>query len=122
MLPTCRTLDGFAVKSNERDGVAIAELEAGVTLLVKTRHSSYRLTIIDRVRHLVLAEGGIFREPTVVRVSGATFGGSSLKVGWILVGLRVEFGLGTGQITSSPVQQVTVATPSPMSVPDERAA
>jgi hypothetical protein len=122
MLPSCRTLDGFALKSNERNGLTIETLEAGVALVVKTRHSSYRLVVLDADRHLVLAEGGIFPEPTVVQLTGATFGGSALKLGWILVGLRVEFGLGTRQITSSPVQSVAIESPSPMDACDERAA
>ena len=122
MLPSCRTLDGFARKSNERDGIALQTLDAGVAVTVKTRRSSYRLVVLDSARQLVLAEGGIFLEPTVVRVSGATFGGSTLKVGWILVGLRVEFGLGARQITSSPVQSVVIESPTPLGAHEERAA
>jgi hypothetical protein len=122
MLPSCRTLDGFALESNDRNGVSIESLQAGVTLFVKTRHSSYRLVVLDADRHLLLAEGGIFPAPTVVQLSGATFGGSTLKLGSILVGLRVEFGLGTRQITSSPVQSVAIESPSPMDERDESAA
>jgi hypothetical protein len=122
MVPSCRTLDGFARESGERKGLVITSLETGVTIVVKTRHSSYRLVVLDGARHLVLAEGGIFREPTVVHLSGATFGGSALKLGWILVGLRMEFGLGPRRITTSPVQSVTIEGHSPMEVPDQRAA
>ena len=112
MLSSCRTLDGFARESGERDGIALQTLDTGVCLTVKTRRSSYRLVVLDNARRLVLAEGGIFAEPTVVQLSGATFGGSTLKVGWILVGLRVEFGVGSKQITSSPVQSVMIESPS----------
>jgi hypothetical protein len=122
MLPSCRTLEGFARESNERDGIALPTLDTGVALTVKTRRSSYRLVVLDSARRLVLAEGGVFAEPTVVQLSGATFGGSTLKVGWILVGLRVEFGLGTRQITSSPVQSVVIESPSPLASHEERAA
>jgi hypothetical protein len=122
MLPASRTLDGFALKSNERDGLAIEKLEAGVTLVATTQHSTYRLTVLDGARHLVRAEGGIFPEPTVVRLSGATFGGSTLKLGWILVGLRIEFGLGPRQITSSTVQSIAIESPSPLTVREECAA
>jgi hypothetical protein len=58
----------------------------------------------------------------VVHLSGATFGGSTLKLGWILVGLRVEFGLGTRQITTSPVESITIESHSPIEVSDQRAA
>lgn len=122
MLPSCRTLDGFARESGAHDGLDLTTLDTGVTLVVKTRHSSYRLVVLDGARQLVRAEGGIFREPTVVHLSGATFGGSTLKLGWIVVGLRVEFGLDKKQITTSPVQSITIESHSPMEVPDQRAA
>jgi hypothetical protein len=122
MLASCRTLDGFARESSAQNGLDITTLDTGVTLVVRTRHSSYRLEVLDGARRLVLAEGGIFREPTVVHLSGATFGGSTLKLGWILVGLRVEFGLGARQITTSPVQSITIESHSPIEVPDKRAA
>jgi hypothetical protein len=122
MLPNCRTLDGFARKSNEHKGLVVTSLDAGVTIVVRTRHSSYRLVVLDGARHLVLAEGGVFHEPTVVHLSGATFGGSTLKLGWILVGLRVEFGLGSRRITTSPVESVTIESHAPLEVPDQRAA
>jgi hypothetical protein len=122
MEPSCRTLDGFARESNGKDGVGVYALDAGSTLIVKTRHSRYRLTVLDGSRQLVLAAGGIFPEPTVVRLSGATFGGSTLKVGWILVGLRIEFGLGAKQITSSPVQSVEIEEPAAEISHEERAA
>ena len=91
LLPGCRTLDGFALRSTERSGLTITDLEPGVTLIVKTRYSSYRLVILDAAQRLVMVDGGVFPEATVVTLSGATFGGSALKVGWIVEGLRLEF-------------------------------
>ena len=114
MLPSFRTLDGFALESSGSQGLTIETLDAGAALLVKTRHSSYRVVILDGPRHLVVVEGGVFPEPTIVRLAGATFGGSALKLGCILVGLRLEFGIGAGQITSSTVESVTIESYSPM--------
>ena len=122
MLPTWRTLDGFTLESGGCKGLNIEVLEAGSTLIVKTRRSSYRLVILDGRKQLVLIEGGVFPEATVVRLSGATIGGSTLKLGWILVGLRIEFGLGPRQITSSTVESVTVEQARPPGPFQERAA
>ena len=122
MLPNYRTLEGFSAESNDTTGLAIHTVDEGSTITVKTRHSRYRLVVLDRRQHLVCAEGGIFTEPTVVRISGATFGGSTLKVGWILEGLRVEFGIGPKQIVSSPVQSVVVEGPSLPTEREHRAA
>lgn len=122
MLPNHRTLEGFSTESNGRTGLAIQTVDDGTTITVKTRHSRYRLVVLDRRQHLVCAEGGIFTEPTVVRISGATFGGSTMKVGWILEGLRIEFGIGSKQIVSSPVQSVVVEGPSLPTEREHRAA
>ena len=35
-------------------------------------------------------------------------GGSAVKIGWILVGLRMEFSVGTRRITSSTVHSVAM--------------
>jgi hypothetical protein len=122
MMPSYRTLDGFTTNSNDKNGLAIHTLDAGAAITVKTRHSRYRLVVLDGRQHLVCAEGGIFPEPTIVRISGATFGGSALKVGWIVEGLRVEFGLGPRQIVSSPVQSIVIEGPSRHMDREDRAA
>lgn len=122
MLPSCRTLEGFTTGSGDRNGIDIRGLAAGTTITVTTKHSRYRLAVLDGRQHLVCAEGGVFLEPTVVRVSGATFGGSALKVGWIVEGLRVEFGLSPRPIVSSPVQSIVIEGPSHQVDREERAA
>jgi hypothetical protein len=122
LLPSCRTLDGFALRSSEHCGLTITGLEPGVTLVVKTRHSSYRIAILDGAQRLVAVDGGIFPETTVVRLSGATFGGSALKLGWIVVGLRLEFCDGTRLITSSPVESVEIESTSPIDARHRRVA
>jgi hypothetical protein len=122
MLPSFRTLEGFTTQSNEMNGLAIQAVDAGTAITVKTRHSRYRLVVLDSRQQLVCAEGGIFPEPTVVRISGATFGGSALKVGWIVEGLRVEFGLGPTPILSSPVQSVMIEGPARRAECEDRAA
>jgi hypothetical protein len=122
LLPSCRTLDGFALRSSERRGLTITGLKPGVTLVVKTRHSSYHIAILDGAQRLVAVDGGVFPETTVVRLSGATFGGSALKLGWIVVGLRLEFCDGTRQITSSPVESVEIESTSPIDACHRRVA
>lgn len=122
LLPSYSTLDGFALRSIERSGLTITDLEPGVTLMVKTRHSSYRLVILDGAQRLVAVDGGVFPEATVVTLSGATFGGSALKVGWIVEGLRLEFYDGIQRITSSPVESVEIERTSPIDARDRRVA
>jgi hypothetical protein len=122
MLASCPTLDGFATEASRRNGVSVETLAAGAALLVRTRHSTYRIVVLDGSHHLVRVEGGVFPEPTVVRLTGATFGGSTLKAGWIVVGLRIEFGLGPRQITSSSVQSFVIEDTAPLERCDELVA
>jgi hypothetical protein len=108
MLRICQTLDRFAAESSSSDGFAIDALDAGVTLVVKTRRSSYRVVVVDGPKRLVRVHGGVFPEPTTLRLCGATTGGSAVKIGWIIVGLRMEFSVGPRRIISSPVHSVAV--------------
>jgi hypothetical protein len=104
-----RTLGRFVLQSSDAEGVAIDALEAGTTLVVQTRCSQYRIGVVDGPRHLVLVQGGtMFPEATCVRLEGATDGGSALKVGWVVVGLRIEMTLGPLQIRSSRVRSVVI--------------
>jgi hypothetical protein len=106
------TLEGFVVESNAGKGLSVEILNPGTKLVVRTLRSFYKITVLDGSRHLVRAEGGIFPEPTTVRLSGATFGGSAVKLGWIVVGLRVEFGLGLRHIKSSSVLSIALERPT----------
>jgi hypothetical protein len=114
VVPTRRTLDGFALEPGCVDGVALHSLEAGTVLNVITRHSSYRVVVVDPVQQRVLVTGGrLFPERTEVRVEGATAGGSVLKIGWIGTGLRLELSMGRQRITTSRVQSVTIENVPP---------
>jgi hypothetical protein len=122
MLRIGQTLDSFTADSSNREGVAIETLETGATLVVKTRHSYYRLVVVDGSQQLVNIQGGVFPEPTTVRLCGATAGGSAVKVGWMLVGLRMEFRVGTRRITSSSVHSISIAPAALEEFGSERAA
>jgi hypothetical protein len=76
----------------------------------------------NSAQRLVAVDGGVFPETTVVTLSGATLGGSALKVGWIVEGLRLEFCDGLRRITSSPVESVEIERTSPIDARDRRVA
>jgi len=114
LVPRRRTLDGFALEPGCVDGVALRSLEAGTVLNVITRHSSYRVVVLDPVRQRVLVTGGrLFPEKTDVRFEGATAGGSVLTNGWIGTGLRLEMSMGRQRITTSRVRSVTIESVPP---------
>jgi hypothetical protein len=101
-------LERFADAAFTADGVAVASLEPGTTVVVCTRNSEYRVvTQVDP--RLVLVQGGtLFPTATTARFEGATDGGSAVRMGWILVGFRMELWIGHRRIRSSPVESVTV--------------
>jgi hypothetical protein len=102
------TLESFALSSVAAKGIALDSLEPGTTLVVNTRNSQYRfVTLFDPC--LVLVKGGaMFPDATIVRLDGATAGGSALKIGLILVGFQMEMWLGPVRIRSSRVRSVSI--------------
>jgi hypothetical protein len=99
---------GFPLDGVWHEGVSIESLEAGTSLTVRTRHSEYRLTVVDGARREVLVQGGLlFPASTPVRLEGSTAGGSGLKIGWIGIGLGMEISVGRRMISTSPVQSIT---------------
>src|SRR4029450_12612351 len=88
------------------DGVDIRALHPGTTVVVETQDSGYRFVILFDPSAVIVKGGGMFPDHAVVRLVGARIGGSTLKAGWIVVGLRIEMFLGSACIRSSPVRSV----------------
>jgi hypothetical protein len=104
-----RTLHRFTLLPGCADGLAIESLDAGTTIELHTKHSRYRLVLLDpRSGRAVVCGGTVFPEPCEVRIEGATAGGSALKMGWIGVGLRLELSIGRRQVSTSRVRSITV--------------
>ena len=109
LVASARTLDGFALQFRDAGGVDVRELNPGAIVSVRTRHSRYRLVVVEPKTQRVVVNGGEwFPEPTEAQLVGATGGGSMLKPGWIGVGLRVELWHMNQPITTSPVDAVTI--------------
>ena len=100
------TLAGFTAAVATTHGVHLRDLAPMTTLHVQTRNSQYR--IIVSTSDAVLVEGGqFFPCLTPAHVSGASVGGSFLKVGWIGVGLRMEILVDGRRIVTSPVLDIS---------------
>ena len=108
-VPRQCTLDGFAAEIAAADGVALGELDALSTLLIRTLNSLYRIVVLEPPRPRILIQGGrFFPEPTEARLAGANFGGSLLKLSWFGQGLRMEICSDGQRIVTSPVQSIEV--------------
>src|SRR5215467_13516221 len=102
-------LDGAIEISPLLEGVALMALDACDTIHVRTRNSDYEIFLLDPKSGRALVRGGeYFAEPVEATVSGSTFGGCMLKVGWLGVGLRMEVSVNGQRTVTSPVQSLCV--------------
>jgi cyclohexyl-isocyanide hydratase len=113
--------DGERGSADDVEGVAIDVLEPGTTLIVNTRNSQYRFDVLFDPQFVLVKGGAMFPETTIVRLSGATAGGSALKLGWIVVGCQIEMWRGSVRIRSSSVRSVAIERVPAMSVGDDPA-
>jgi hypothetical protein len=93
---------------NTIDGIDITALRPGTTVVVETHNSRYRFVILFDPSAVLVKGGGMFPDHTVVRLVGATAGGTVVKAGWIVIGLRIEMRFDSVCIRSSPVRSVKV--------------
>ena len=112
LVPRHRSLDGFTEAVSQADGIGLTEVDAFTTLVVQTDNSVYQITILQPYRREVSVQGGaFFPERTRAYLSGSSFGGSCLKLGWVGVGLHMEFLAADRDqwVLTSHVRSITVA-------------
>ena len=116
-IPRHRTLDGVTTAASQVDGIGLVDVDAFTTLVVRTDNSVYRITILRPHLREVLVQGGtFFPERTRACLNGSTFGGSCLKMGWVGLGLHLEFHAGGQWIITSHVRAIAVEA-SPTGAP-----
>jgi hypothetical protein len=109
------TLDRIGDLVDDTTGVDLRDLRSSTTLLVWTMNSLYRV-VVTHWPEVYIQGGGFFPHPTLAHVDGASFGGSSLRVGWISAGLLVEIRSGGRHIITSPVLAITTERASSLVV------
>ena len=109
VVPRHRTLDGFVEAVSRAEGVGLTDVDAFTTLVVRTDNSVYQITILQPHRREVVVQGGaFFPERTRACLSGSTFGGSCLKMGWVGIGLHLEVHVEDQWIITSHVRSIAV--------------
>ena len=112
-----RPLDGIIEAASRAGGIGVIQLDAFTTLVVRTAHSVYRITILKPYAREVLVEGGThFPERTRAYLSGSSAKGRPLKLGWIGLGLHMEFHAGDQWIITSHVRAIALEV-SPTGAP-----
>ena len=111
-------LDDFAAATDRAAGINLRALAGLDSVEVRTRNSTYRITIVNAAESRVLVSGGaFFPTPSLATIGGASLGGSMLKRGVILNGFQFEILTGRDRIVTTRVREIRVnppgATPGP---------
>jgi hypothetical protein len=109
VVPRVSTLDGFVEAVSHTKGVGLADVDAFSTLVVRTRNSVYRVTVLRPHAREVMVQGGMFfTARTRACFNGSSFGGSCLKLGWVGIGSHMEFHADDQWIITSHVRSIAV--------------
>ena len=109
LVPRRCTLDGFTAEVARTDGVYLRDLDPITSLRVQTENTLYEITVLRPPRSVVLVRGGrFFPKTTEASFGGSSFGGSCLKMGWVGLGLHMEFHAGGQWIITSHVRAIAV--------------
>jgi hypothetical protein len=89
------------------NGLQLDSLREMESLAVRTRNSTYEITILSRRTGDVLVRGGrFFPVFTPARLAGSSLSGSFLKLRGIYVGFSMEIHGDAGPIVTSQVQSI----------------
>ena len=91
-VPGYAVLEGFTELSNASEGLDVYSLVPGDLIHLRTLNNEYRIVLLDPSAGRVTVEGGqLFPSPTTAVIRGSGCGGAMLRVGWIGIGLQLEF-------------------------------
>lgn len=108
-IPRYCSLDGFTELSCSLEGVTLRTLAPFDMVCARTLNNEYYIFILEPETGKALVQGGrYFSEPIEATVSGSTFGGCMLKMGFVGVGLRIEICAGGQRIVTSPVKSLRI--------------
>ncbi len=94
-------------QSEIKGGVKLSDLTAGSTLEVQTRNTLYRIVKAEDGTLTIQGHAHFCPTPMPVTISGSTWGGSMLKMGFIGRGMHMEFYIEKfGTLASSTIQEV----------------
>lgn len=106
--PYCTSDEALDI-SDELEGLTLQTLRPCDRIRVRTCNSEYDIFLIEPESGRALVRGGkFFAQPVEATVSGSTFGGGMLRVGWLCEGLQMEFNANGRRIVTSPVQEMRV--------------
>ncbi len=92
------------------NGIEVISLKPGTKITVKTLNSVYDMEVTEEPGELLVQGGTHITEKKKIYFSGSTWGGTSIRVGWIGYNMHMEMITGKWRkLTTSPVQEITVS-------------
>lgn len=79
------------INAGDVEGIYLSELSAGDVLVIETQNNTYSLVYLGAAAALLAKHSSRFAEPLSVNVLGSTSGGSTLMMGFLGVGMCMEF-------------------------------
>jgi hypothetical protein len=105
-IPVAADLENWS-KHPWTDGLQVDALPDLETLCVRTRNSTYEITVLSgRTAEVIVRGGQFFPEYTPVRVAGSSLGRSFLKVHGIYLGFSMELHHDGQTIVTTEVQSI----------------
>lgn len=87
-------------------GIWYDKLPVGSVVEVQTKNTRYILEKRSDTQSFIQGNAKYCPIPTECRINGSTFGGSMIRIGWLGVGMFLEFQMGGGTITTSQIESV----------------
>ena len=99
---------------NKKDpGVDVAKLKPGTRLVVKTQNSTYGFVTTAEPREVYAKGGKKIPKAKKVFLTGSTWGGSCLKIGWIGITMHMEIHLDSKRmLRTTAVKSIRVIGPN----------
>jgi hypothetical protein len=98
-----------AIRQSEADGgILWSNVEPGVRALVRTKSRTYIVEKNEDGETLISGHPRYCPTPVKANIHGSTWGGSMIKIGWIGLGMRLEFSTAVhpGAITTTTIQDL----------------
>lgn len=95
--------------SEKNDGLFVSDLPFRSDITFKTKNTTYTLSKESDGTLLISGNDKFCPTLTKCHINGSTWGGSMIKIGWIGVGMRVEFVPLEGNFKNQPILTTTVS-------------
>lgn len=110
------TLEDLAASLQDDEGVHVNRLPEGTDLEIKTKNSTYFLKTTSHNDGILwggtLRDGGTrFPHPTIVKIVGSTWGGSTLRLNWVGLYMYMEIYWSRKTIRTGPVRFIKIRFP-----------